>query len=53
MTNLKEAGIKHVSFKPGSIETILRVVQIAKRHLDMPVILQWTGGCGGGHHSFV
>ncbi len=52
LKNLKEAGIKHVAFKPGSIETIRRVIAIAKKHPDMPVILQWTGGRGGGHHSF-
>jgi enoyl reductase-like protein len=50
--NLKEAGIKHVAFKPGSVETIRRVIQIAKANPDMPIILQWTGGRGGGHHSF-
>ncbi|KAI9352522.1 hypothetical protein DFJ73DRAFT_926469 [Zopfochytrium polystomum] len=50
--NLKAAGIKHVAFKPGSVETIRRVIAIAKNNPDMPIILQWTGGRGGGHHSF-
>ncbi|KAJ3326414.1 3-oxoacyl-[acyl-carrier-protein] synthase [Blyttiomyces sp. JEL0837] len=50
--NLREAGIRHVAFKPGSVETIRRVITIAKNNPDMPVILQWTGGRGGGHHSF-
>ncbi|KAJ3414301.1 3-oxoacyl-[acyl-carrier-protein] synthase [Chytridiales sp. JEL 0842] len=50
--NLKEAGIKHVAFKPGSVETIRRVVSIAKANEGMNIILQWTGGRGGGHHSF-
>ncbi|KAJ3130628.1 3-oxoacyl-[acyl-carrier-protein] synthase, partial [Physocladia obscura] len=52
VSNLKRAGIRHVAFKPGGVETIRRVISIAKSHPDMPVILQWTGGRGGGHHSF-
>lgn len=52
ITNMKEAGIKHVSFKPGSIASIFEVVEIAKNNADFPVVLQWTGGRGGGHHSF-
>ncbi|KAL2913765.1 fatty acid synthase alpha subunit Lsd1 [Polyrhizophydium stewartii] len=51
-TNLKAAGLRYVAFKPGSVETIRRVVSIAKRHPDMAIVLQWTGGRGGGHHSF-
>ncbi|KAI8824957.1 uncharacterized protein EV422DRAFT_605412 [Fimicolochytrium jonesii] len=50
--NLKAAGLKHVAFKPGSVETIRRVISIAKNNPDMPIILQWTGGRGGGHHSY-
>ncbi|KAJ3148374.1 3-oxoacyl-[acyl-carrier-protein] synthase [Geranomyces michiganensis] len=50
--NLKAAGLKHVAFKPGSTETIRRVIAIAKNNPDMPIILQWTGGRGGGHHSY-
>ncbi|KAJ3106179.1 3-oxoacyl-[acyl-carrier-protein] synthase [Phlyctochytrium bullatum] len=50
--NLKDAGLKHVAFKPGSVDTIRRVIAIAKANPDMPIILQWTGGRGGGHHSF-
>ncbi|KAJ3041629.1 3-oxoacyl-[acyl-carrier-protein] synthase [Rhizophlyctis rosea] len=52
LKNLKKAGLRHVAFKPGSVETIRRVITIAKNNPDMPVILQWTGGRGGGHHSF-
>ncbi|KAI0011643.1 sterigmatocystin biosynthesis fatty acid synthase subunit beta [Xylariaceae sp. FL0662B] len=44
-------GIKHISFKPGSIGAIREVIEIARRHPTFPVILQWTGGRGGGHHS--
>ena len=50
--NIKESGIRYVGFKPGSAEMIRRVVSIAKRHPDLPIVLQWTGGRGGGHHSF-
>ncbi|MBW0510837.1 hypothetical protein O181_050552 [Austropuccinia psidii MF-1] len=48
---LKEAGIKHVSFKPGSVEGIRQVINIAAANPDFPVICQWTGGRAGGHHS--
>ncbi|KAF8896473.1 fatty acid synthetase alpha subunit [Infundibulicybe gibba] len=49
---LKAAGIKHVSFKPGSVDGIRQVVNIAAANPDFPVIMQWTGGRAGGHHSF-
>jgi len=49
---LKDAGIKHVSFKPGSVDGIRQVVNIAAANPDFPIILQWTGGRAGGHHSF-
>src|SRR5262249_40102088 len=49
---LRDAGFKHVSFKPGSNKAILEVVAIAKANPTFPVILQWTSGRGGGHHSY-
>jgi fatty acid synthase subunit alpha, fungi type len=49
---LRNAGIKHVAFKPGSVDGIRQVVNIAKANPDFPIILQWTGGRAGGHHSF-
>ncbi|KAI9818700.1 MAG: beta subunit of fatty acid synthetase [Thelocarpon impressellum] len=49
---IETLGIKHIAFKPGSIEAIQQVVNIAKANPAFPVILQWTGGRGGGHHSF-
>jgi len=49
---IETLGIKHIAFKPGSIEAIQQVVNIAKANPHFPVILQWTGGRGGGHHSF-
>ncbi|GJN90263.1 hypothetical protein Rhopal_003264-T1 [Rhodotorula paludigena] len=48
---LREAGIKHVSFKPGSVDGIRQVVNIAAANPDFPIIMQWTGGRAGGHHS--
>ena len=45
-------GIKHISFKPGSVEAIQQVINIAKANPGFPVMLQWTGGRGGGHHSY-
>ncbi|KAJ2451175.1 fatty acid synthase alpha subunit Lsd1, partial [Coemansia sp. RSA 2424] len=50
--SLRSAGIRHVAFKPSSTEAIRHVVKIAKAHPDFPVVLQWTGGRAGGHHSF-
>jgi enoyl reductase-like protein/malonyl CoA-acyl carrier protein transacylase/acyl dehydratase len=52
LSNLQAAGIRHVSFKPGSVETIRQVIAIAAANPTMPVIMQWTGGRAGGHHSF-
>ncbi|KAL9121606.1 MAG: hypothetical protein Q9187_001833 [Circinaria calcarea] len=49
---IETLGIKHIAFKPGSMEAIQQVINIAKANPSFPVILQWTGGRGGGHHSF-
>ena len=51
LTDLKAAGLKHISFKPGSIEGIRQVINIASANPDFPIIMQWTGGRAGGHHS--
>ena len=45
-------GLKHISFKPGSLSAIRQVISVARTYPSFPVILQWTGGRGGGHHSF-
>ncbi|KAJ2747571.1 fatty acid synthase alpha subunit Lsd1 [Coemansia sp. BCRC 34301] len=50
--SLHSSGIRHVAFKPSTAEAIRHVVSIAKAHNDFPVVLQWTGGRAGGHHSF-
>jgi fatty acid synthase subunit beta, fungi type len=49
---IETLGLKHIAFKPGSGEAIQAVINIAKANPTFPVILQWTGGRGGGHHSF-
>ncbi|KAL4892835.1 acyl transferase domain-containing protein [Aspergillus ambiguus] len=49
---IRSLSLRHISFKPGSIVDIRQVIAIAKAHPEFPVILQWTGGRGGGHHSF-
>ncbi|MCJ1282192.1 beta subunit of fatty acid synthetase [Xylographa opegraphella] len=49
---IHDLGLKHISFKPGSLLAIQQVISVAKAHPTFPIILQWTGGRGGGHHSF-
>jgi fatty acid synthase subunit beta len=49
---IETLGIKHISFKPGSVDAIQQTINIAKANPTFPVIIQWTGGRGGGHHSF-
>ncbi|MCJ1474414.1 beta subunit of fatty acid synthetase [Lambiella insularis] len=49
---IETLGIKHIAFKPGSMEAIQQVINIAKANPHFPVMLQWTGGRGGGHHSY-
>ncbi|KAF2181849.1 beta subunit of fatty acid synthase [Zopfia rhizophila CBS 207.26] len=48
---IEDLGLKHISFKPGSLDAIRQVVTIAKAHPNFPILMQWTGGRGGGHHS--
>ncbi|KAJ2149607.1 fatty acid synthase alpha subunit Lsd1, partial [Coemansia sp. RSA 637] len=52
INSLRAAGIRHVSFKPSTAETIRHVVRVARASRGFPIVLQWTGGRGGGHHSF-
>lgn len=49
---IEELGLTHLGLKPGSVEAINSVITIAKAHPTFPIVLQWTGGRGGGHHSF-
>ncbi|KFY15817.1 hypothetical protein V492_01746 [Pseudogymnoascus sp. VKM F-4246] len=49
---INDLGLKHIAFKPSSVKTIKLVINIAKENPTFPIILQWTGGRAGGHHSF-
>lgn len=49
---IRDLGLKHISFKPGTVDSIRQAVAIAAANPTFPVIIQWTGGRGGGHHSF-
>jgi fatty acid synthase subunit beta len=49
---MRAARMRYVSFKPGSVNAIRSVVEIAAANPDFTVMLQWTGGRAGGHHSF-
>ena len=37
---IETIGLKHISFKPGSIDAIQQVINIAKANPTFPVILQ-------------
>lgn len=49
---IQDLGITHLGLKPGSVDSIAACIAIAKAHPTFPIIIQWTGGRGGGHHSF-
>lgn len=49
---IEELGLTHLGLKPGSIDAINQSINIAKAHPNFPIVIQWTGGRGGGHHSF-
>ncbi|XPT03480.1 Fatty-acyl-CoA synthase system [Ascochyta lentis] len=43
--------LKHISFKPSSVNAIHQVLAIASANPSFPIGLQWTSGMAGGHHS--
>ncbi|WP_157011457.1 fatty acid synthase subunit beta domain-containing protein, partial [Mycobacterium celatum] len=49
---LREIGISHVVFKPGTVEQIRSVIRIATEVPTKPVIMHIEGGRAGGHHSW-
>ncbi|KXO91586.1 Malonyl CoA-acyl carrier protein transacylase (plasmid) [Tsukamurella tyrosinosolvens] len=49
---LTEAGMRHVAFKPGTVEQIRQVARIAAEVPQYPVIVHVEGGKAGGHHSW-
>ncbi|RAL06934.1 putative fatty acid synthase beta subunit [Aspergillus homomorphus CBS 101889] len=49
---IRDLGLSHIAFKPGSKDAIDSVLRIAEANPKFPILLQWTGGRGGGHHSY-
>nr|CCA25392.1 FAS2_PENPA Fatty acid synthase subunit alpha putati [Albugo laibachii Nc14]CCA25465.1 fatty acid synthase alphasubunit putative [Albugo laibachii Nc14] len=49
---LQSVRINLIAFKPGSTDGIYSVLDIAQANPKMNIMLQWTGGRAGGHHSF-
>ncbi|KAG7748821.1 hypothetical protein KL912_001883 [Ogataea haglerorum] len=49
---IETLGLTHLGLKPGSVDAISQCITIAKAHPNFPIVVQWTGGRGGGHHSF-
>lgn len=49
---LNDVGIRHVVFKPGTVEQIRSVIRIATEVPTKPVIAHIEGGRAGGHHSW-
>ncbi|ODQ82934.1 hypothetical protein BABINDRAFT_78539 [Babjeviella inositovora NRRL Y-12698] len=49
---IETLGLTHLGLKPGSVDAIAQCIAIAKAHPTFPIVVQWTGGRGGGHHSF-
>ncbi|KAJ2806670.1 fatty acid synthase alpha subunit Lsd1 [Coemansia guatemalensis] len=52
ISSIREVGFRHIGLKPSSVATIRLVIKIAQANPGFPVLLQWTGGRAGGHHSF-
>eukprot|EP00127_Corallochytrium_limacisporum_P004434 Clim_evm12s162 gene=Clim_evmTU12s162 len=51
ISDLRECGMTYMSFKPGNVNAMEQVLEIAEAHPNFTFVLQWTGGRGGGHHS--
>ena len=52
ISDLRDAGIEHVAFKPGTVAQIRSVIRIANEVPNFPVIVHIEGGRAGGHHSW-
>lgn len=48
----QDAGMRWVSFKPSTVTTIRTVIDIANAVPSFNIVLQWTCGYAGGHHSY-
>jgi enoyl reductase-like protein/acyl dehydratase len=51
INQMYRAGMRFVGFKPSCTKTLKRVLEIAKCVPHFIVVLQWTAGWSGGHHS--
>lgn len=52
ISRLRAEGFPYVTFKPGTVQQILRTVEIARAVPDVSVIVQVEDGHSGGHHSW-
>ncbi|NMD95112.1 DUF1729 domain-containing protein [Rhodococcus sp. BL-253-APC-6A1W] len=52
ISDLRDAGIEHIAFKPGTVAQIRSVIRIANEVPNFPVIVHIEGGRAGGHHSW-
>ncbi|MDY5153380.1 fatty acid synthase [Actinobaculum suis] len=52
INRLQAEGFAYVCFKPGTVDQIQQVVEIAKKNTGTPLIVQVEDGHGGGHHSW-
>lgn len=48
---VKLMELSYIGLKPATADAVLQVLDIARAHPTLPVLLQWTGGRAGGHHS--
>ncbi|KAG9394494.1 Acyl transferase domain [Carpediemonas membranifera] len=51
VNQLVAKGVSHVGFKPANVRAIRDVIAVATACPKATIILQFTGGRAGGHHS--
>ncbi|MGV4376750.1 fatty acid synthase subunit beta domain-containing protein [Trueperella pyogenes] len=49
---LRAEGFSYVAFKPGTVEQIRQVLDIARGVKDSPILVMVEDGHAGGHHSW-
>lgn len=49
---LRSEGFPYIAFKPGTVQQILRTVEIARSAPDTTVVAHVEDGHSGGHHSW-
>jgi fatty acid synthase subunit beta, fungi type len=49
---IESLGLRYLGLKPGSVNSIEATLAIARANPTFPIVLQWTAGRGGGHHSY-